>query len=49
VYCADRIKMKFQVSAHAYTALVSGMAYRIYYTPRSKTLVSIEPLGGEQI
>jgi hypothetical protein len=41
--------MKFQVSGRAYTALVSGMAYRIYYTPRSKTLVSIEPLGGEQI
>jgi hypothetical protein len=42
-------KLKFRVPAHAYTALVSGMSYRIYYTPRSKTLVSIEPLVGEQV
>lgn len=42
-------KLKLRVPAHAYTALVSGMAYRIYYAPRSKTLVSIEPLGGEQV
>jgi hypothetical protein len=39
--------MKFQVSGLAYTALISGLAYRIYYTPRSKTLVSIEPLGSD--
>jgi hypothetical protein len=40
--------MKFRVSGQGYTALVSGLAYRIYYTPRSKTLVSIEPLGDAQ-
>jgi hypothetical protein len=38
-------KMKFQVRPRAYPALVSGMAYRIYYTPLSRTLVSIEPLS----
>jgi hypothetical protein len=37
--------MKFQVRPRAYPALVSGMAYRIYYTPLSRTLVSIEPLS----
>src|SRR5262249_10131865 len=42
-------ELKFQVSGRAYAALVSGMEYRIYYTPRSKTLVSIEPLGGAQV
>ena len=38
--------MTFQVSGRAYTALISGLAYRIYYTPASKTLMSIEPIGG---
>jgi hypothetical protein len=42
-------KMKFQVSGLAYTALISGLAYRIYYTPRSKTLVSIEPFGSDHV
>jgi hypothetical protein len=40
--------MRFRVPGQGYTALVSGLAYRIYYTPRSKTLVSIEPLGDAQ-
>jgi hypothetical protein len=41
--------LKFQVSGRAYAALISGLAYRIYYTPASKTLMSIEPIGGEQV
>jgi hypothetical protein len=48
-YCAEVNKLKFQVSGRAYTALISGLAYRIYYTPASKTLMSIEPIGGEQV
>jgi hypothetical protein len=36
---------KLQVSARAYQALVPGIAYRVYYAPRSRKLLSIEPLG----
>lgn len=35
---------KFTVSGAAYRALVAGQRYRLYYLPRSKKLVSIEPL-----
>lgn len=35
---------RFQVSRRAYTALIDGLEYRIYYLPRTKKLVSIEPL-----
>jgi len=38
-------KQKFRDGPRAYQALVSGMTYRTYYTPLSKTLVSIEPLA----
>lgn len=34
----------FQVARRAYTALLEGMDYRIYYLPRTKKLVSIEPV-----
>lgn len=34
---------RFQVSRTAYTALIEGKMYRIFYVPRSKRLVSIEP------
>lgn len=37
--------MKFAVSNQAYNALIEGTTYRIFYTPRSKFLVSIEPTG----
>lgn len=34
----------FRVTRRAYTALMDGLDYRIYYLPRTKKLVSIEPL-----
>jgi hypothetical protein len=34
----------FQVSRRAYTALLEGIDYRIYYLPRTKKMVSIEPI-----
>jgi hypothetical protein len=37
--------LSLQVTARGYAALVAGLRYRVYYTPRSKTLASIEPLG----
>jgi hypothetical protein len=36
---------KFQVSESAYNALIEGKSYRIFYVPRSKRLVSMEPIG----
>jgi hypothetical protein len=36
---------RFQVSSSAYYALVEANRYRIYYTPHSKRLVSIQPIG----
>jgi hypothetical protein len=35
---------RFSVSSTAYAALVESLRYRLYYTPRTKKLVSIEPL-----
>lgn len=35
--------LRFSVSAAGYNALVEGRAYRVYYLPRSKTLLGIEP------
>lgn len=32
----------------AYTALVSGLRYTILFTPRTDTLLSIEPLGDHE-
>jgi len=37
--------LRFRVSGQAYNALVEGIEYRIYYAPRSKLLVGIEPIG----
>jgi len=37
--------LRFRVSGTAYNALVEGVDYRIYYLPRSKTLVGIEPVS----
>jgi len=39
--------LKFEVSRRSYSALVAGLAYRLYYVPRSKTMVSIEPLSSQ--
>ncbi len=35
---------KFRVSWDAYEALIPGVTYRLYYLPRCKKIVSIEPL-----
>lgn len=35
---------RFSVSNKAYDALIDGRSYRVYYMPRSRTLVGIEPL-----
>jgi len=35
--------MKFRVSMSAYNALLEGREYRVYFAPRSKRLVAIEP------
>jgi hypothetical protein len=40
-------ELKFRVSPNAYNALIEGLHYRVYYTPRSKTLVSVEALEEE--
>lgn len=34
----------FQVTRRAYAALIDGLDYRLYYLPRTKKLVSIEPV-----
>ncbi len=34
----------FLVNESAYHALISGLPYRVYYGPKSKKLLSIEPL-----
>jgi predicted phage tail protein len=36
----------FQVNKTAYTALIDNLEYRAYYLPRTKKLVSIEPIDG---
>ncbi len=35
---------RFDVSGHAYNAMVDGEMYRVYYTPRTKTILSIEAI-----
>lgn len=35
---------RFRVPAKAYAALVSEQAYRLYYAPRTKVMLSIEPV-----
>jgi hypothetical protein len=37
--------IKFNVSLSAYNALIEGQGYRVYFTPRAKRLVAIEPLN----
>lgn len=37
--------VKFIVPKSAYNALIEGKEYRVYFTPRAKRLVAIEPLG----
>ncbi len=37
-------ELKFQVKHTAYNALIDGLTYRAYYLPRTKTLLSIEPI-----
>jgi len=36
--------IKFHISMSAYNALIEGKEYRVYFTPRAKRLVAIEPL-----
>lgn len=36
--------IKFNVSKAAYNALIEGREYRVYFTPRAKRLVAIEPI-----
>lgn len=36
---------EFQVSPHAYYSFIENMTYRVYYTPFSKEIVSLEPAG----
>jgi hypothetical protein len=40
---------RFEVSPQAYKALFAGRSYRLYYTPRSKSIVSIEPLDSADV
>jgi len=35
---------RFDVSARAYNAMVEGEAYRVYYTPLRKTILSVEAI-----
>ena len=42
-------KLKFRVSRNAFHALVDGWEYRVYYSSRSKRLLSIEPLQERQL
>lgn len=41
--------IKFYVSNSAYNALIEGLEHRVYFTPRSKRLVAIEPLKDEAL
>ena len=36
---------EFSVPVKAYSALVEGLNYRLYYTPQAKKVLSLEPLG----
>ena len=49
-YYTYQIKsLKFRVSRTAFQALVDGWEYRVYYSPRSKRLLAIEPLRQAQM
>ena len=43
IYYFQMKERSFQVSRKAYLALDDGGSYRVYYLPRSQTLVAIEP------
>ncbi len=36
---------RFQVNYRAYLALMDGLEYRLYYLPRTRKILSIEPIG----
>ena len=38
---------RFDVNGRAYEAMVDGGAYRLYYTPRRKTILSVEAIPPE--
>ena len=38
-------KLKFRVSRNTFRALVDSWEYRVHYSPRSKHLLAIEPIG----
>jgi protein-S-isoprenylcysteine O-methyltransferase Ste14 len=40
---------EFEVPQKAFAALIEDVDYRVYFTPRTKTLISIEPTGIPQI
>ncbi len=37
--------LRFSVSSAAYEALIEGLTYRVFYLPRTRMLVGIEPVG----
>ncbi len=44
IYYYEIDGQSFQVSAEAYAALIEGQSYRVYLLPKSKKLLTIEPL-----
>lgn len=42
-------KLSFTVSRAAHDALLEDRVYRFYYTPRTKTLVAVEPVEAHQL
>jgi hypothetical protein len=36
--------MRLSVASPGYVALIEGLPYRVYYSPRSMMVLSIEPL-----
>jgi len=42
-YEVPQARLKFEVSEAAHEALVDDLEYRLYYTPRTKMMVAIEP------
>jgi hypothetical protein len=42
-YCVVINEMSFDIPHAAYNALVEGVVYRAYYTPRTRDLMNIEP------
>jgi hypothetical protein len=44
VYLYNIGNLNFEVPQAAYQALIDGLEYRAYYVPRTRQLLSIEPL-----